>query len=206
METKELISSYDEINDTFVGKIYEKNGYHANYDISEGIFLNIDENNLPVSVYINNASDVLNIKKYVLKYCDLSIFIDCNGSEINFKLCAADRMIYNTKSINLFDSPQFSYLIKTNWGCKMSYLNELDEELFDELEYEYEDELQDVDVDKIKKKKKNNISDYIFENPDDYIPFEPSDDIDFVFEENIVPDEMLEKLEPKDKILDFVDK
>ena len=114
METKELISSYDEINDTFVGKISEKKGYHANYDISEGIFLNIDKNNLPVSVYINNASDVLNIKKYVLKYCDLSIFIDCNGGEINFKLCVADEVIYNTKSINLFNSPQFSYLIKTN--------------------------------------------------------------------------------------------
>jgi hypothetical protein len=88
----------------------------------------------------------------------------------------------------------------------MSYLNELDEELFDELEYEYEDELQDVDVDKIIANLKNNISDYIFENPDDYMPFEASDDIDFVFEENIIPDEMLEKLEPKDKILDFVDK
>ena len=88
----------------------------------------------------------------------------------------------------------------------MSYLNELDEELLEEFQYEYEDELQEIDVDKIISNLKNNISDYIFENPDDYIPFEPSDDIDFVFEENIVPDEMLEKLEPKDKILDFVDK
>ena len=88
----------------------------------------------------------------------------------------------------------------------MSYLDELDEELLEEFEYEYEDELQDVDVDKIIANLKNNISDYIFENPDDYIPFEPSDDIDFGFEENIIPDEMLEKLEPKDKLLDFVDK
>ena len=114
METKELISSYDEINDTFVGKISEKNGYHANYDISNGIFLNIDNNNLPVSVHINNASDVLNVKKYVLKYCDLSIFIDCDGTEINFKLCTDDRMLYDTKSVNVFNSPQFSYLIKAN--------------------------------------------------------------------------------------------
>jgi hypothetical protein len=114
METKELISSYDVINDTFVGKISEKNGYHANYDISNGIFLNMDKNNLPVSVHINNASNVLNVKKYLLKYCDISIFIDCDGRDINFKLCVADKILYNTKSTNIFDSPKFSYLIKTN--------------------------------------------------------------------------------------------
>jgi hypothetical protein len=88
----------------------------------------------------------------------------------------------------------------------MSYLNELDDELLDEFSYEYEDELQEIDVDKIIANLKNNISDYIFENPDDFIPFEPSDDIDFGFEEKIIPDEVLEKLEPKDNILDFVDK
>ena len=38
METKELISSYDETNDIFVGKISEKNGYCVNYEFSKGIF------------------------------------------------------------------------------------------------------------------------------------------------------------------------
>ena len=114
MKIKELISSYDETNDIFVGKISEKNGYYSNYDISNGIFLNVDKDNLPVSVHINNASDILNVKKCVLEYCDLSIFIDCDGREINFRLCMADKMIYNTKTVNLFKSPQFSYLIKTN--------------------------------------------------------------------------------------------
>ena len=33
MKIKELISSYDETNDIFVGKISEKNGYYSNYDI-----------------------------------------------------------------------------------------------------------------------------------------------------------------------------
>lgn len=88
----------------------------------------------------------------------------------------------------------------------MSYLNELDEELLEEFQYEYEDELQEIDVDKIIANLKNNISDYIFENPNDYIPFEPSEDIDFGFEEKRIPDEILEKLEPKDNILDFVEK
>ena len=114
MKIKELISSYDETNDIFVGKISEKNGYYSNYDISNGIFLNMDKNNLPVSVHINNASNVLNVKKYLLEYCDVSIFIDCDGRDINFILCIADEILYNTKSSNVFNSPKVSYLIKTN--------------------------------------------------------------------------------------------
>lgn len=88
----------------------------------------------------------------------------------------------------------------------MGYLRELDDELLEEFEYEYEEELLEIDVDKIIADLKNNISDYIFENPDDFIPSEPCDDIDFGFEEKQIPDEMLEKMEPKDNILDFVDK
>ena len=61
MEKQRLISSYDEINDTFVGKIDGRNGYNANYGISEGVFLNIDENNLPTSVFVNNASEVFDV-------------------------------------------------------------------------------------------------------------------------------------------------
>ena len=88
----------------------------------------------------------------------------------------------------------------------MSYLRELDDELLEEFDYEYDEELQEIDVDKIIANLKNNISDYIFENPEEEIPSEPLDDIDFVFEEKRIPDEMLEKLEPKDNILDYVDK
>ena len=51
MKTKQMISSYDEINDTFVAKISDKDGYYANYDIADGIFLNIDKNGFPVSRY-----------------------------------------------------------------------------------------------------------------------------------------------------------
>nr|WP_019263887.1 hypothetical protein [Methanobrevibacter smithii] len=43
MKTQRLISSYDEINDIFCGKIDGKNGYFANYAMNEGIFINIDK-------------------------------------------------------------------------------------------------------------------------------------------------------------------
>lgn len=88
----------------------------------------------------------------------------------------------------------------------MSYLKELDDELLEELVYEYEDELQEVDVDKIIANLKNNISDYIYENPDDLIPDEPECNIDFEFNDIQVPDEIIEKLEPKDNLLNFVGK
>ena len=88
----------------------------------------------------------------------------------------------------------------------MSYLNELDDELLEELVYEYEEELLEVDVDKIISDLKNNISEYIYENPDDLIPEEPECNIDFGFDDKQVPDEIIEKLEPKDNILNFVGK
>ena len=52
MKTQRLISSYDEINDIFCGKIDGKNGYFANYAMNEGIFINIDKNTLEI-IYLN---------------------------------------------------------------------------------------------------------------------------------------------------------
>ena len=114
METKELISSYDVINDTFVCKISDKNGYYANYDLDNGIFLNIDENRLPVSVYIDNASDVLNVGKKILEDPNVSIFIESRNDRINFRLCIADKEIYTNDSWNIFGIPEISYIIKVN--------------------------------------------------------------------------------------------
>lgn len=37
--------------------------YFANYAMNEGIFINIDKNGCPVSVFIDGASDILNVKK-----------------------------------------------------------------------------------------------------------------------------------------------
>ena len=89
-------------------------------------------------------------------------------------------------------------------GDIVNYLNELDDELREEFAYEYGDE--EVDVDEIISKLKNNISDYIFENPEDILPDEPLRDINYDFEDIEIPDEILEKLEPKDKLFDVVDK
>ena len=114
METKELISSYDEVNDTFVAKISDEDGYYANYDIADGIFLSIDKNSFPVSVHINNASDVLNVEKRILKNPDVSILIECMGDIITFTLSIADMVIFSNNSFNIFEMPEISYEIKAN--------------------------------------------------------------------------------------------
>lgn len=111
---KELISSYDEVNDTFVAKISDEDGYYANYDIADGIFLNIDKNSFPVSVHINNASDVLNVEKRILKDPNVSILIECREDNICFRLSIADREIFSGKSSNIFGIPEISYEIKAN--------------------------------------------------------------------------------------------
>ncbi|WP_407415462.1 hypothetical protein [Methanobrevibacter sp.] len=88
----------------------------------------------------------------------------------------------------------------------MNFSREINDELLEDFVYDYEDELEEVDVDEIIANLKNNISDYILENPDDMILEEPMSDIDFEYEEVKVPDEILEELEPKDNLLDYVDK
>ncbi len=88
----------------------------------------------------------------------------------------------------------------------MNFSEEINDELLEDFVYDYEDELEELDVDEIIANLKKNISDYILENPDDMNLEEPMSYIDFEFEDMKVPDEVLEKLEPKDNILEDVDK
>lgn len=116
MITKELISSYNEKNDTFVCKLSDKNGYVANYDISNGIFLSTDINNLPVSFFIGDASNVLNVNKSILENPKVSIYLKCSKEEIDFELFIADKRIYSSKSGNYFNIPDIDCEIKADWG------------------------------------------------------------------------------------------
>ena len=68
---KRLISSYDEINDTFVGKVEGENGYCADYGISGGVFLGINNSNFPTSVIVPHASEVFNTSKETLESADV---------------------------------------------------------------------------------------------------------------------------------------
>ena len=114
MEKKRLISSYDEINDTFVGKIDGKNRYCADYSISDGIFLAIDNENVPCSVFVDGASDVLDVSKSMLENANIRIAIDCDSVFLSFIMFIEDLKICYIKSENRFGIPELNFLMDTN--------------------------------------------------------------------------------------------
>ena len=114
MKKERLISSYDELNDTFVGKIEGKNGYDANYGISDGIFLSIDKNNVPTSVVVNNASEVLNVSKQCLESANVKISINCDENCLLFSIFVENSQICHLKCRNDFGIATLSYLMDCN--------------------------------------------------------------------------------------------
>lgn len=111
---KRLISSYDEINDTFVGKVDGENGFCADYGISEGVFLGIDNSHMPTSVFVSNASEVFNISKETLESPDVKININCDEFCLYFDMCIENAKICSIKCKNSFGIPKMSCLIDSN--------------------------------------------------------------------------------------------
>lgn len=114
MEKQRLISSYDEINDTFVGKVDGNNGYVADYSITDGVFLGVDNYNLPTSVFISNATEVLDTSKTVLESPDVKIGINCDDVFLTFTICIENLLIFSARCENSFNIPAMDYLIDCN--------------------------------------------------------------------------------------------
>jgi uncharacterized ubiquitin-like protein YukD len=114
MKKERLISSYDEVNDTFVGKIDGKNGYVVDYGITDGIFLGLNNSNLPTSVFISNASEVLDISKTDLESADVKIGIKCDDVNLTFRMCIEDLLVFSTRCKNSFGIPNLNFLIDCN--------------------------------------------------------------------------------------------
>lgn len=111
MMKKRLISSYDEINDTFVGKVDGENGICADYDISNGVFLGIDKDNVPNSIYVNNASEVLNTSKQILEDSNVKINIDCDTLCLYFNMFIDGLKICSIRCANHFGIPTLNFEI-----------------------------------------------------------------------------------------------
>jgi hypothetical protein len=80
------------------------------------------------------------------------------------------------------------------------YLDDLTDEILDEIVYEYED-AEDIDVDEIIANLKSNISDYLYDNPEDNVPEEPETYVDYGYKDDFdMSIELIEKLEPKKDI------
>lgn len=111
---KRLISSYDEINDTFVGKVEGENGYCADYGISEGIYLGITSSRFPSSIIVPHASKVLETSKETLESADVKININCDDIFIRFDMCIENLKICSVKCKNNFGIPKMECLIDSN--------------------------------------------------------------------------------------------
>ena len=111
---KRLISSYDEINDTFVGKVDGENGYVADYGIDDGIYLRINNSNLPTSVLVPNASEALNTSKNILESADVKIGIICDDICLRFAMFIEDVLIFSTECENRFGIPNLNFEIDSN--------------------------------------------------------------------------------------------
>lgn len=115
MKKQRLISSYDEINDTFVGKIEGKNGYWADFDISDGVFLSIDKNNIPTSVLVDRASEVFNISKQLLRNSNVKIDIDCDNICLYFTMFIENLKICSIKCRNTYGIPNINFEMDSNY-------------------------------------------------------------------------------------------
>ena len=111
---KRLISSYDEDNDTFVGKVDGENGYNMDYGIADGIYLRLNKSNLPTSVFISNASEVLDTSKNVLESSDVKIAIECDELSLTFRMCIDGSLVYENMCENSFSIPNLNYMIDCN--------------------------------------------------------------------------------------------
>lgn len=110
---KQLILTYDEINDTFVGKKENENRLFADYGICDGIFFGVDNYNYPTFLHVSHASKVFNAPKTILKNNNIEIQIDCNDSTLQFKMFIDGLEIFSTICENNFKIPQIQYLINT---------------------------------------------------------------------------------------------
>lgn len=111
---KRLISSYDEENDTFAGKVDGENGFKADYGITDGIYLGVNNSNYPTSIFVSNASEVLNTSKNILESADVKIKIDCDEAFLTFRMCIEDLMVFSTRCQNHFPIPKMTYEIDSN--------------------------------------------------------------------------------------------
>ena len=111
---KRLISSYDEESDTFVGKVDDEHGYVADYGISDDIFLNIDKNNMPTSVFVRNASEIFNVSGKSLQDGNVRICISCNDECLSFRMFVENSEICSLRRRNDFGIPSLQYLMDCN--------------------------------------------------------------------------------------------
>lgn len=112
---KRLVCSYDDINDTFVGKVSDEKGFYADYGICNGIYVGVNNSNYPTLIHVSHASKVFNAPKQILKNNNIEILLDCSDSALLFKMFIDGLEIFSTSCKNNFGIPALHYSINSNF-------------------------------------------------------------------------------------------
>jgi uncharacterized protein YuzE len=98
-------ADYDYDCDIFTITKKEKYDYKTSLELEEGIILDFDTNNTPVSLEILDASKVFNIKEkqYLTNFKDVHMSIIINEDLINIEV-KISTMIHQKTKVNVFDS------------------------------------------------------------------------------------------------------
>lgn len=114
MKKQQLVSSYNEESDIFVGKIDGRNGFYRDYNISDEVFLTVGKDNLPSSIFISNASKALNVSKNLLGNPNLKMAIKCDSIFLHLKLFIDNFKIISIKCRNTYGIPKIDFMLDSN--------------------------------------------------------------------------------------------
>lgn len=113
---KEIIYMYDDSSDTFGVKATHDFQYDKTVEMDDGILLDFDENNVPVSLEILDASKRFNLSKESLRnvvFIKMDVFVD------ELSICL--NIVVNTiENIQKIDSYTSNYCNLPNMDVKLA--------------------------------------------------------------------------------------
>lgn len=109
----EIDNEYDSFLDIYTITVKENFKFGKSLELEEGVILDFDENNVPISIEILDISKRLGIKKNIIKSANVQMRIMCNSEilkvTINFFYKIHEKEFNGTidsRIANNFDLPQ----------------------------------------------------------------------------------------------------
>ena len=103
--------NYDFINDILLFEVKHDFDYKETIEMDDGILLDFDNCNIPVSIYILSASKKLNVPKESLRnlvYFNMNIVITSKIISINANICLDTRNNINNQNIKHITSNNYN--------------------------------------------------------------------------------------------------
>ena len=119
---KEIIYNYDDLSDTFGIKVTDGFHYEKTVEMDDGLLLDFDENNVPVSLEILDASKRFNLPKKCLKkvvFLRMDVFVDDKFICLNVLVGVRINNIENKQKIDSYAS---NYCNLPNMDVKLALI------------------------------------------------------------------------------------